>query len=151
MTGVQTCALPIYEEAEIFVGQELSIPSGSYTSSDNSTSTVTPFTTFDRKKIGIRLKIKPQINEGDTIRLDIEQSIDGVTAGSAGQGDVVTSERTITTSVLVDDGMALVLGGLIEDRVVENEQKVPLLGDIPLLGALFRYKSVQKTKVNLML
>ncbi|HEB93403.1 MAG TPA: type II secretion system protein GspD [Gammaproteobacteria bacterium] len=139
------------EEAEIFVGQELSIPSGAYTPGNNNTGgSVTPFTTFDRKKVGIRLKVKPQINEGNTIRLDIEQSTDGIVAGSAGQGDVVTSERTITTSVLVDDGMALVLGGLIEDRVVENEQKVPLLGDIPLLGALFRYKSVQKTKVNLM-
>ncbi len=140
------------EEAEIFVGQELSIPSGTYTNtgSSNTSGSVNPFTTFERKKVGIRLKVKPQINEGNTIRLDIEQSIDGIVAGSAGQGDVVTSERTITTSVLVDDGMALVLGGLIEDRVVENEQKVPGLGDIPLLGALFRYKSVQKQKVNLM-
>ncbi len=138
------------EEAEIFVGQELSIPTGSFTSTGGTTGSVNPFTTLERKQVGIRLKVKPQINEGNTIRLDIEQKVDGIAAGSAGQGDVVTNERSITTSVLVDDGAALVLGGLIEDRVVENEQKVPGLGDIPLLGALFRYKSVQKIKINLM-
>ena len=138
------------EEAEIFVGQELSIPTGSFTNTGSSTSSVTPFTTFERKQVGIRLKVKPQINEGDAIRLDINQQVDGIAAGSAGQGDVVTNARTIDTSVLVDDGAALVLGGLIEDRVVESEQKVPLLGDVPLLGALFRYKSVKKVKTNLM-
>ncbi len=138
------------EEAEIFVGQELSIPTGSFTGTGGTAGSVNPFTTLERKQVGIRLKVKPQINEGNTIRLDIEQKVDGIAAGSAGQGDVVTNERSITTSVLVDDGAALVLGGLIEDRVVENEQKVPLLGDIPLLGALFRYKSVQKIKINLM-
>jgi len=138
------------EEAEIFVGQELSIPTGAYASTGAVTTTVNPFTTFERKQVGIRLKVKPQINEGNAIRLDIEQKVDGIAAGSAGQGDVVTNERSINTSVLVDDGAALVLGGLIEDRVVENEQKVPGLGDIPLLGALFRYKSVQKVKINLM-
>ncbi|RUM54863.1 MAG: hypothetical protein DSY86_02955, partial [Marinomonas sp.] len=80
------------------------------------------FTTFERKQIGIRLKVKPQINEGNTVRLDIEQSVDGIAAGSAGKSDVVTNQRMITTSVLVDDGAALVLGGLIEDRVIENKQ-----------------------------
>jgi len=138
------------EEAEIFVGQELSIPTGAYASTGTTTTTVNPFTTFERKQVGIRLKVKPQINEGNAIRLDIEQKVDGIAAGSAGKGDVVTNERSITTSVLVDNGAALVLGGLIEDRVVENEQKVPGLGDIPFLGALFRYKSVQKVKINLM-
>jgi general secretion pathway protein D len=94
--------------------------------------------------------VKPQINEGDAIRLDIDQSVDGIAAGSAGAGNIVTSQRSIHTSVMVDDGKALVLGGLIKDDLVETEQKVPLLGDIPLLGALFRYKSVQKVKTNLM-
>jgi general secretion pathway protein D len=138
------------EEAEIFVGQELSIPTGSYATSGTSTSTVNPFTTYERKQVGIRLKVKPQINEGDAIRLDIDQSVDGIAAGSAGAGNIVTSQRTIHTSVMVDDGKALVLGGLIKDDLVQTEQKVPLLGDIPLLGALFRYKSVQKVKTNLM-
>ena len=138
------------EEAEIFVGQELSIPSGSFTNTGGTAGAINPFTTFERKQVGIRLKVKPQINEGNAIRLDIEQNVDGIAAGSAGQSDVVTNQRSIATSVLVDDGAALVLGGLIEDRVIENKQQVPLLGDIPFLGGLFRYKSVQKVKINLM-
>lgn len=138
------------EEAEIFVGEELSIPTGSFTNTGSSSASVNPFTTFERKKVGIRLKVKPQINEGDVIRLDIEQTVDGLKAGSAGAGDIVTSERAINTSVLVDNGKVLVLGGLIKDDLVETQQKVPLLGDIPVLGALFRHKSVQKVKTNLM-
>ena len=138
------------EDAEIFVGEELSIPTGSFTNTGSTSSTVNPFTTFERKQIGLRLKVKPQINEGDAIRLDIEQSIDGIVGGSAGQSDIRTSQREIKTSVMVDDGKTLVLGGLIKDDLVETEQKVPLLGDIPLLGALFRYTSVKKVKTNLM-
>ena len=138
------------QEAEIFVGQELSIPSGSFSDTGSSTSSVNPFTTFERKQVGIRLKVIPQINEGDAIQLDIEQSVDGISAGAAGSGDIVTSERSIKTTVLVDDGKLLVLGGLIKDDLVETEQKVPLLGDIPLLGMLFRYNSVKKVKTNLM-
>jgi general secretion pathway protein D len=128
----------------------LSIPSGSFSNTGSSTSTVNPFTTFERKQVGIRLKVKPQINEGDAIRLDIEQTVDGISAGAAGTGDIVTNERSIKTTVLVDDGKLLVLGGLIKDDLVETEQKVPLLGDIPLLGMLFKYKSVKKIKTNLM-
>lgn len=138
------------EEAEIFVGQELSIPTGSFASAGSANSSVNPFTTFERKQVGIRLKVKPQINEGDAIRLDIEQNVDGIAGGSAGAGNIVTSERSIKTSVLVDDGKTLVLGGLIKDDLVETQQKVPLLGDIPFLGALFRYTTVQKVKTNLM-
>ncbi len=138
------------EEAEIFVGQELSIPTGAFANTGGASSSVNPFTTFQRKQIGIRLKVKPQINEGDAIRLDIEQKVDGVAGGAAGAGDIVTSERSIKTSVLVDDGKMLVLGGLMKDDLVETEQKVPLLGDIPLLGALFRYTTVKKVKTNLM-
>jgi len=138
------------QEAEIFVGQELSIPTGSFSSAGSTTSTVNPFTTFERKQVGIRLKVKPQINEGDAIQLEIEQTVDGISAGAAGTGDIVTNERSIKTTVLVDDGKLLVLGGLIKDDLVETEQKVPLLGDIPLLGMLFKYKSVKKVKTNLM-
>jgi len=138
------------EEAEIFIGQEVSIPSGSFTNTGGGTTPTNPFTTFDRVPVGISLKVKPQINEGNTIRLDIEQKVDSITAGTAGQGDIITNQRTINTSVLVDDGRILVLGGLIKDDLLENEQKVPLFGDIPILGALFRSKSVQKVKTNLM-
>ena len=138
------------EEAEIFVGEELSIPTGSFTSTGSTTSTVNPFTTFERKQLGIRLKVKPSINEGDAIRLDIEQSVDGISAGAAGEGNIITSERSIKTTVVVDDGKVLVLGGLIKDDLLETTSKVPLLGDIPLLGALFRSKTVRKIKTNLM-
>jgi general secretion pathway protein D len=138
------------EEAEIFVGEELSIPTGSFTSTGSTTSTVNPFTTFERKQLGIRLKVKPSINEGDSIRLDIEQSVDGISAGAAGEGNIVTSERSIKTTVVVDDGKVLVLGGLIKDDLLETTSKVPLLGDLPLLGVLFRSKTVRKIKTNLM-
>jgi len=137
------------EEAEIFIGQELSIPTGSFTNTGSSSPT-NPFTTFNRVPVGISLKVKPQINEGNTVRLDIKQKVDSISAGNAGQGDIVTNERTINTSVLVDDGKILVLGGLIKDDLLENEQKVPLLGDIPILGALFRSRSTNKVKTNLM-
>ena len=137
------------EEAEIFIGQEVSIPSGSFTVSGSTAQN--PFTTFDRVPVGIRLKVKPQINEGNTVRLNIDQAVDNFSSGSAGQGDIVTNQRTITTTVVVDDGKVLVLGGLIKDDLLENSQKVPLLGDIPLLGALFRSKSVQKIKTNLLI
>jgi len=136
------------EEAEIFVGREVSVPTGSFTQS--STSSTNPFTTFKAKQVGIRLKVKPQINEGDAIKLDIDQTVDAITAGDAGAANLVTSQRTIKTSVLVDDGQVIVLGGLISDDESTTVQKVPLLGDIPLLGALFRYKRNVKDKTNLM-
>jgi len=136
------------EEAEIFVGQEVSVPTGSFTQVGASSNN--PFTTFKSKQVGIRLKVKPQINEGDAIKLDIEQTVDAITAGQAGTAGLVTSQRTIKTSVMVEDGEIIALGGLIADDETRTIQKVPLLGDIPLLGALFRFKSVVKDKKNLM-
>lgn len=141
------------EEASIFVGDEVSIPTGSFTSTGSTgsaTSASNPFTTFNRTKVGIELKVKPQISEGDTIKLEIEQNVDGIKSGSAGGEDLVTNKRTVKTAVMVDSGKILVLGGLIKDDVVESNSRVPLLGDIPLLGALFRYKSTTKIKTNLM-
>lgn len=138
------------EEAEIFIGEEVSIPSGSFANTGGGSTPSNPFTTFDRVPVGISLKVKPQINDGDTIRLDIEQTVDSISGGFAGQSDLKTNERTINTSVMVDDGKILILGGLIKDDLVESEQRVPLLGDIPILGALFRSKSATKIKTNLM-
>jgi len=136
------------EEAEIFVGREVSVPTGSFTQTNTSSSN--PFTTFKPKQVGISLKVKPQINEGDAIKLDIEQNVDAITAGDAGSANLVTSQRKIKTSVIVDDGQVIVLGGLISDDESNSIQKVPLLGDIPLIGALFRYKREVKDKKNLM-
>jgi len=138
------------EEAEIFVGDEVSIPTGSYSSTGTGSTPTNPFTTYERKPLGINLKVKPQINEGDTILLNIQQAVDSFKSGSAGTQDVVTSQRKINTSVLVDNGKILVLGGLVQDNMQENNQSVPFLGDIPIIGALFRSTRVQKVKTNLM-
>ncbi len=140
------------EEAEIIVGQTVPFRTGSYTSTGSgATASVTaPFTTIKRENIGITLKVKPQINEGDAVRLDIEQKVESVAPSNAGAADLITNTRSVKTSVLVDDGGTIVLGGLIKDDVTESVQKVPLLGDIPFIGALFRNKSSTKVKTNLM-
>ncbi len=139
------------EEAEIVVGQNVPFLTGSYTSTGTGSSTPTnPFTTIKRENVGITLKVKPQINEGDAVKLDIEQKVDSVAPSSSGAADIVTNTRSIKTSVLIDDGGTIVLGGLIKDDISESEQKVPGLGDIPFLGALFRYKTSIKNKTNLM-
>jgi general secretion pathway protein D len=138
------------EEAEIVVGQEVPFVTGSFTSTGTGSGSVSnPFQTISRENVGITLKVKPQINEGDAIKLDIEQTIDSL--GAKGNAvDLVTNKRSIKTSLIVDDRQVVVLGGLIQDNVQQSVQKVPLLGDIPLLGLLFKSKSTTKGKTNLM-
>ncbi len=140
------------EEAEIKVAQEVPFITGQYTTNAGGGVTQpTPFTTIQREEVGNILKITPQITEEDTILLKIEQESSGIAAASSQvASDLITNKRTITTRVLVDDGGMIVLGGLIEDRLLESENKVPLLGSIPLLGELFKVRSTQKTKTNLM-
>lgn len=141
------------EEAEIVIGQNVPFITGSFanTGTAGSTGAVTnPFQTIQRQDVGLTLKIKPQINEGDAIKLDINQEVSSLSPSVSGAADLVTNKRSIKTSVLVDDGRLVVLGGLIEDNLQEKVAKVPLLGDIPLLGALFRDKNTTKTKTNLM-
>jgi len=140
------------QEAEIVVGQNVPFITGSYTSvsSTGSSTPTNPFQTIDRKDVGIDLKVKPQINEGNTIKLDVEQKVDSLAASSLGAADLITNTRSIKTTVLVDDGEVVVLGGLITDDLKESMQKVPGLGDLPLLGGLFRYKSTTKDKTDLM-
>jgi len=138
-------------EAEIFVGKEVNIPSGSYTVTAGAGGALSnPFTTFKSKQVGIRLKVKPQISEGSSIKIDLETTIDGISSGDAGTANLVTSQRTIKTAVIVDDNDVVVLGGLITDDNNETYAKVPILGDIPLIGYLFRYKREAKDKSNLM-
>jgi len=135
------------EEAEIVVGQNVPFVTGQYT---NSTTTPTnPFQTYERRDIGIVLKIKPQINEGDAVKLDIEQEVSSVQSDTTG-ANLITNKRSIKTSVLVDDGNTVVLGGLIKDDLQENIQKVPGLGDLPIVGALFRNMRTDLVKTNLM-
>ncbi len=136
------------EEAEIIVGQNVPFATGSFTTTA-STTPDNPFTTFERQDVGLKLQVKPQINEGDTIRLDITQEVSDLTTQAIG-GQPITNTRSIKTVVMVDDGKILVLGGLIDDSVEEVVTKVPLLGDIPFLGALFRFTSTNHEKQNLM-
>jgi general secretion pathway protein D len=137
------------QEASIVVGQNVPFITGQYTSTGSGTSTVNPFQTIQREDVGLTLKIKPQINEGDTVMMDISQEVSSLTSSTVGS-DLITNKRAITTSVLVNDDQILVLGGLIEDTMREAEQKVPGLGDLPGLGWLFKYKQMKKAKTNLM-
>jgi len=138
------------EEAEIIVGQNVPFATGSYTSTGNN-NPENPFTTYERQDIGLKLKVTPQVNEGETIRLDIEQEVSNISPSSSSIiGLQATTTREIRTTVMVDDGKILVLGGLINDDIQETIQKVPLLGSIPLLGWLFRYTKTSHNKKNLM-
>src|SRR4029077_3970603 len=117
------------------------------------TATTSPFQTIERKDVGITLRIRPQIGENGTIRMTIFQEASSlsqqVAPGTSNAGPS-TNKRSIESNVVVDDGQIIVLGGLIEDRYTDNKTKVPLLGDIPYLGALFRSESRTKTRTNLM-
>jgi general secretion pathway protein D len=137
------------EEAEIKVGQEVPFVTGSYTDTGSTGGAVNPFQTIEREQVGLTLKLTPQINEGDAVRLQIAQEISSLLPSSAAV-DLITSNRSINTTVIVQDGATLVLGGLIQDQVTETQSRVPLLGRIPLLGALFRSDSTKKNKTNLM-
>jgi general secretion pathway protein D len=138
------------EEAEIVIGENVPFVTGSFTSTGAGDSATNPFQTIQREDVGLTLKIKPQINEGDAMRLDIEQEVSSIADSVAGAADIITNTRSIKTNVMVDDGQVVVLGGLIEEQVLESVQKVPLLGDIPYLGALFRSKTSDVKKTNLM-
>ncbi|MGL4927958.1 MAG: type II secretion system secretin GspD [Plesiomonas shigelloides] len=132
------------QEAFFMVGQDVPVLTGSATGSNNSN----PFNTVERKKVGIMLKVTPQINEGNAVQLVIEQEVSKVEGQTS--LDVVFGERKLKTTVLADDGEMIVLGGLIDEQVGESVAKVPLLGDIPILGHLFKSTADKKEKRNLM-
>lgn len=138
------------EEAEIVIGENVPFVTGSFSSTGANDGATNPFQTIQREDVGLTLKIKPQINEGDALRLEIEQEVSNIADSVAGAADIVTNKRSIKTNVMVDDGQVVVLGGLIEEKIGESVQKVPFLGDIPFLGALFRSKTADVTKTNLM-
>ncbi|MFB2643324.1 type II secretion system secretin GspD [Shewanella bicestrii] len=133
------------QEASFIVGDEVPILTGSTASSNNSN----PFQTVERKEVGVKLKVVPQINEGNAVKLAIEQEVSGVN-GNTGV-DISFATRRLTTTVMADSGQIVVLGGLINEEVQESVQKVPFLGDIPVLGHLFKSSSSKKTKKNLMI
>lgn len=142
------------EEAEIVVGQSVPFITGQFTNTGTSESAVNPFQTIEREDVGIQLRVRPQINEGDVMRLQIEQEVSSIAQQTGGGGivaaDLITSKRFIRTTVLVEDQQVVVLGGLIDDQVTEVEERVPLLGSFPVIGRLFRYKVSDQGKVNLM-
>jgi general secretion pathway protein D len=142
------------EEAFLTVGQQVPFITGSFTNTGGNDGAQNPFQTIERQSVGITLTVTPQINEGDSVVLDIEQevnSLTGVSLASAAAADLITNERRIATKVLAADGRVVVLGGLIKDDVQQSEQRVPLLGDIPFLGRLFRNEGVSVTKTNLLI
>ncbi len=138
------------QQAEIIVGQNVPFKTGSY--STNSSGADNPFTTVERKDVGISLKIKPYINEGSTLRLEVEQEVSDIAPSVSGidSSDLITNKRALKSTILADDGEIIVIGGLIRDSVRTQKSGVPLLRDIPYLGALFRWSRDTQTKSNLM-
>jgi general secretion pathway protein D len=142
------------EEAKIIIGQNVPFVTGQYTNSaasSGSSGTVNPFQTVERKDVGLTLKVKPQISENGTVKLEIFQEVSSVQASSINSATgLITNKRSIQTNVLVEDGGIVVLGGLLQDEYSNNQEKVPLLGDIPLFGNLFKTESRGRKKTNLM-
>lgn len=136
------------EEARIIIGQNVPFVTGQYATTNNTLSS--PFQTIERKDVGTMLRVRPQVSEGGTVKMEIAQEISSVVDTSQAAG-IITNRRAIDSNVLVDDGQIVVLGGLIEDTVEGGISKVPLLGDIPGLGRLFRYDNRKRVKTNLLI
>ncbi len=136
------------EEAKIVIGQNVPFITGSYAVSAAAT-TPTPFQTVDRKDVGLTLRIRPQISEGGAVRLQIYQEVSSIQDSTNASG-VITNKRAVESTVLVDDGQIVVIGGLIQDSVKDGVEKIPGLGDIPLIGGLFKYNTRSRSKTNLM-
>jgi general secretion pathway protein D len=139
------------EEAKFLVGQNIPLITGSFTNTGGAAGAVNPFQTFERRDIGLQLRVKPQISEGGVVRLAIYQELSSIqNTLTAAQGGIITNKRSFESSVLVEDGNIVVLGGLIEDRVDNSKSQVPVLGDIPVVGGLFRYENRGRRKTNLL-
>src|SRR5229473_6861815 len=143
-------------QAKIVIGQNVPFVTGSFaaatTAAAGGVGAVNPFQTIERRDVGLTLRIKPQISEGSTIRLEIYQEVSSLDpTARAGASDVVTTKRSLETKVVVDDGNTIVLGGLIQNTLNVTTQQIPILGDIPFLGALFRFKSEERKRTNLMI
>ena len=137
------------EQASIVVGKTVPFVTGQYITSGGGTSN-NPFQTVQREDVGLTLRVRPQISEGGTVKLEIYQEVSSIDERLSNSAGIVTNKRAIETNVLVDDGQIIVLGGLIEDTVSETREGVPVLSDIPILGGLFRYDKRQRGKTNLM-
>ena len=137
------------EEAKIVIGQNVPFITGQFTNSGGNGATVNPFQTIERQDVGLTLRVKPQVSEGGIVKLGIFQEVSSV-VDSTNVSGIITNKRSIESNVLVESGNIIVLGGLVEDRVTGNEEKVPGLGDVPFLGQFFRYDNRRRQKTNLM-
>ena len=134
------------EPAHLVIGQEIPITTGESLGSSNAN----PFRTTSRQEVGIKLSITPQINEGNSVILEIKQEVSGIVGPLTGTADLITNKRSIETTVLVDNNQMIVLGGLNEDDLQESVSRVPILGSIPLLGKLFSSSAESRVQRNLM-
>lgn len=138
------------EEARIVIGNNVPFPTGSYANTGGS-NTVNPFTTVERKDVGLMLKVRPQISENGTVKMSIYQEVSKIDRATLSDvNGPTTSKRSIESNVVVDDGNIIVLGGLLEDSYSQGEDKVPVMGDLPLVGGLFRSENRTRNKTNLM-
>ena len=139
------------EEAKIVIGQNVPFVTGQFTNTGGTSGAVNPFQTIERKDVGITLRVRPQISENGTVKMQIFQEVSNVEQSSlTSVTGLITNKRSIESNVIVEDGGIIVLGGLLQDDYVDGEQKVPVLGDVPVLGNLFRTQSRTRTKRNLM-
>jgi general secretion pathway protein D len=139
------------EEAKIVIGENVPFVTGSYTNNNSNNGAVNPFTTVERKDVGLTLKVRPQISENGTVKMVIFQETSSVKVGTelASNGPT-TTKRSIESTVLVDDGNIVVIGGLLQDQYTGNQDKVPVLGDVPVFGNLFKSEARKRAKTNLM-
>ena len=139
------------EEAKIVIGQNVPFVTGQFTNTGASNGSVNPFQTIERKDVGLTLRVKPQISENGTVKLQIFQEVSSVQASSINSATgLITNKRSIESNILVDDGSIVVLGGLLQDEYSGNQEKVPLLGDVPIIGNLFKSETRSRKKTNLM-
>lgn len=139
------------EEAKIVIGQNVPFVTGQYTNNNTSNGSVNPFQTIERKDVGLTLRVKPQISENGTVKMQIFQEISSVLPQSVNSPTgIITNKRSFETNVLVDDGGIVVLGGLLQDEYAGSQEKVPGVGDLPVLGNLFRSETRSRKKTNLM-
>ena len=139
------------EEAKIIIGQNVPFVTGQFTNTGGSNGSVNPFQTVERKDVGLTLRVKPQISENGTVKMAIFQEVSSVQPGSVNSvTGLITNKRSIESNVLVEDGAIVVLGGLLSDEYAGNQDKVPGLGDVPVVGNLFKSESRSRKKTNLM-
>jgi general secretion pathway protein D len=138
------------EEAKIVIGQNVPFVTGQYTANNSASGAVNPFQTIERKDVGLTLRVKPQISENGTVKMQIFQEVSSIDSKSSTTAGLITNKRSIESSVLVEDGSIVVLGGLLQDDTSSSQEKVPGFGDIPFFGNLFKAETRSRKKTNLM-